>query len=276
VAPNPTSTATIAGFKNGETLATSGVTGTASCSSPATASSPVGTYTISCALGSLAAGNYSFSFVNGTLTVTKATVTVRADDKTRAYGDTDPAFTASYSGFQNGETLATSGLTGSPSLTTTAVAASPVGSYTITAAQGTLASGNYSFSFVNGTLTVSKATLTVTADDKSRPYGDADPTFTASYGGFKNGETLATSGVTGGPNCTTAATQTSGVGAYTITCSVGSLSAGNYTFNFAAGTLTVNRATLTVTADGQSRGYGASNPTFTATIAGFKNGETLA
>ena len=46
--------------------------------------------------------------------------------------------TASFSGFVNGETLASSGVSGSPSLPHD-TAASPVGTYTITAAQGTLA-----------------------------------------------------------------------------------------------------------------------------------------
>ena len=47
---------------------------------------------------------------------------------------------------------------------------------------------------------VTQAVLTVTADDISRVYGDANPTLTASFTGFKNGETLATSGVTGAPD----------------------------------------------------------------------------
>src|SRR5439155_24447452 len=101
-------------------------------------------------------------------------------------------FTASYSGFVNSETLGTSGVTGNPSLTTSATPGSAVGGYTIMAAQGTLAAGNYSFVFVNGTLTVVKATLTVTADNTSKTYRDPNPTFTASYSGFKNSETLAT------------------------------------------------------------------------------------
>ena len=58
-------------------------------------------------------------------------------------------------------------------------------------------------------LAVGKATLTVTADDKSRVYGDANPSFTASYAGFQNGEGLATSGVSGAPDLTTSATATS-------------------------------------------------------------------
>src|SRR5205814_642546 len=107
---------------------------------------------------------------NGQLTITKATLTVTADDKSRGYGDANPTFTASYSGFKNSETLATSGVTGSPSLTTTTTATSSVAGspYTITAAIGTLAAGNYSFTFVDGDLTITKATLTVTADNTSR------------------------------------------------------------------------------------------------------------
>jgi len=45
-------------------------------------------------------------------------------------------------------------VTGSPSLTTTATSASVIGPYPIMAALGSLASGNYSFTFVNGTLTI--------------------------------------------------------------------------------------------------------------------------
>jgi hypothetical protein len=57
-------------------------------------------------------------------------------------------------GYQNGETRASSGVTGEPLLTTAATSASPAGSYGITCALGTLAASNYSFTLVNGTLTV--------------------------------------------------------------------------------------------------------------------------
>src|SRR5205823_2481832 len=202
-----------------------GVTGSPSLSTTATATSSIagGAYTIAAAAGTLAAGNYTFSFANGQLTVTKASLTVTADDKSRVYGDANPVFTASYGGFKNGETFATSGVTGSPSLATTATATTPVAScpYTATAAAGRRAAGNYTFSFANGELTVTKASLTVTADDKSRQYGDANPAFTASYGGFKNGEMLATSGVTGSPSLSTTASAASPVASYTITAAVG-------------------------------------------------------
>jgi hypothetical protein len=79
---------------------------------------------------------------------------VKADDKSRFYGAANPVFTASYTGFVNGETFGTSGITGAPGLTTPATSASSPGDYPINAAQGTLSSGNYVFTFTNGTLTV--------------------------------------------------------------------------------------------------------------------------
>ena len=83
----------------------------------------------------------------------KAPLTVTANDATCNSGTSNPAFSASYTGFVNGDNA--SALTGSPSLTTAASClTSPAGPYTITAAVGTLSSANYAFTFVNGTLTI--------------------------------------------------------------------------------------------------------------------------
>ncbi|PKB16498.1 MBG domain-containing protein [Flavobacterium sp. 5] len=275
-AANPTLTVTYSGFTNGETLATSGITGSPSVTTTATGSSAVGTYPISVAVGTLASSNYSFTYAAGTLTVTKASITVTADAKSKTYGAANPTLTVTYSGFTNGETLATSGITGSPSITTTATGSSAVGTYPISVAVGTLASSNYSFTYAAGTLTVTKASITVTADAKSKTYGAANPTLTVTYSGFTNGETLATSGITGSPSITTTATGSSAVGTYPISVAVGTLASSNYSFTYAAGTLTVTKASITVTADAQSKTYGAANPTLTVTYSGFTNGETLA
>ncbi|WP_433984963.1 MBG domain-containing protein [Tunturiibacter empetritectus] len=78
------------------------------------------------------------------------------------YGTADPTYTATITGFVNGDTQA-SATTGSPSLTTTPAAPSAPNVYPITAAIGTLASTNYSFTYNPGTLTITKGTLTVTA-----------------------------------------------------------------------------------------------------------------
>src|SRR5207245_4100394 len=109
----------------------------------------------------------------------------------------------------------------------------------ITCTQGTLSATNYTFSFVGGTLTVTQATLTVTANNQTREYGDANPILDATISGFKNGENLASSGVTGTASCSTAATTAREVANYSITCTIGILSAANYGFTFAAATLRV-------------------------------------
>jgi hypothetical protein len=102
------------------------------------------------------AGDSSFGASNGTnsLTVDPALLTVSADSKSRTYGSPNPMLTASYTGFVNGENLTTSGVTGQPTLSTDATQFSPAGTYTIYIAQGTLAANNYTFTPVNGKLTV--------------------------------------------------------------------------------------------------------------------------
>src|SRR5262249_29389285 len=136
-------------------------------------------------------------------------LTVTADSKTRAYGDSNPALTYTVTGFVNGETLATSGVTGGPSLTTTPTPPSPVDSYSLTTGLATLAAGNYDFSFVSGTLTVTRAQLDITASDKGRAYGDPNPILDGTYSGAKNGETFTIAG-------STSATPSSAVGSYAV------------------------------------------------------------
>ena len=59
----------ITGYQNGQGFATSGVTGAPVLTTDAVLSSPAGNYVITCGFGTLAASNYSFALVNGTLTV---------------------------------------------------------------------------------------------------------------------------------------------------------------------------------------------------------------
>jgi len=85
--------------------------------------------------------------------ITPATLTVSADDKSKAYGLPNPPLTFSYIGFVNGEGAGV--LAGAPSLSTSATTSSPPGQYEITVGVGTLSAANYVFAFDNGTLTVS-------------------------------------------------------------------------------------------------------------------------
>ena len=267
-AANPAFSAIITGFVNGDTASV--VSGTANLSTTATPASNTGSYPITATAGTLTAANYTFTFVNGTLTVNAAVLTVTAQNASRTYGAANPAVTALITGFVNGDTQSV--VSGTANLSTTATPASGVGSYAITTTAGTLTAANYTFSFVNGTLTVNAAVLTVTAQNASRTYGAANPAFSALITGFVNGNTQSV--VSGTPGFSTTATPASNTGSYPITATAGTLTAANYTFTFVNGTLTVNAAVLTVTAQNASRTYGAANPTFTALITGFVNGDT--
>jgi hypothetical protein len=262
---NPAFTYTFSGFRGGDTASVVG--GAASCATTATAATPVGTAAIACTQGSLSATNYSFAFAAGTLTITKAPLTVTAADASREYGEANPAFTGSIAGIQNGDAITATYATG-------ATAASDAGVYAIVPSLNDPDSklSNYSVTVVNGSLTITKAPLTVTADDKSRAYGDADPTFTAAYAGFKLSDGPGSLG--GALSCATTAVAASPVGTYPISCS--GLTSGNYAITFDDGTLTVGKASLTVTAHDQSRQYGDANPAFTYAVTGFRNGDTVA
>ena len=109
-------------------------------------------------------------YVNGTLTVGQATLTVTAGNASRAYGVANPAFSASATGAINGDTF-------SFTESTTATTSSPVGTYAIVPVATGTNLANYTVVYVNGTLTVGQATLTVTAGNASRAYGVANPAF---------------------------------------------------------------------------------------------------
>ena len=115
--------------------------------------------------------------VNGTFTINPATITVTAADASRVYGDANPDFSVSYSGFMGSETV--SDLTTEATATTTAVATSTVGTYDIDASGA--AADNYAFVYVDGTLTVSRAALSITPADKTKTYLDANPALTVTY-----------------------------------------------------------------------------------------------
>ena len=194
-------------------------------------------------------------------------LTIQADDKIRLYGDNNPSFTYTLvSGLIDGDTEGAA-LSGNPSLTTTATNASPVNTYVISSAQGGLTSPlGYTLNFTDGTLTVTPAALTITADDKAKIYGDSNPALTATYAGFKL--TDDATDLTGTLDLATAATDSSNVGHYAITPS--GVTSGNYTITFTDGDLEITPAALTITADDKAKIYGDSNPALTATYAGFK------
>jgi hypothetical protein len=266
-APDPTFTARYKGWVNGDTTAV--LTGSPAFSTTATAASGVGTYPITPTVGTLAATSYTFIFVDGTLTVSdKPILTITASSDTMVYGGTVPTITATFKGWVGSDTE--SSLAALPICDTDATPASTVGSYTSRCHDAD--SAKYAISYVDGTVSVTKATLTVTADDKTRTLGAPDPTFTAGYTGWVNGDTSAV--LTGSPAFSTTATVASPIGTYPITPTAGTLAATNYNFTFVDGTLTVTaRPVLTVTANDQSREYLSNNPSLTYGISGYLSGD---
>ena len=250
-APNPAFTSTVSGALNGDTF-------THSYSTTATITSPVGNYPINDAVGGPAASNYTIHVMPGTLTITQASVAlnVAANNATRAYGAANPAFTSTITGALNGDTFTIT-------YATTATATSPVGTYPIVPTVSGAAAGNYTVTTRNGVLSVTPATLTVTANNATRGYGVANPVFTGTTTGLLNGDTVTTT-------FASAAVVNSPVGTYPIVPTVSGAATSNYTVITVNGTLTItqNPSSLVINVDNATRRYGAPNPNFTGTVTG--------
>src|SRR6185437_2319481 len=117
----------------------------------ATAASPVGTYAIVPSLNDPTnrLGNYVVTSGNGTLTITKAPLSVTAADKTKVYGDANPSLTGILTGVKNSDAI-TAGYS------TSATAGSPVGAYVVAPSLNdpTGKLSNYTVTSTDGTLTV--------------------------------------------------------------------------------------------------------------------------
>ncbi|HEX4265007.1 MAG TPA: MBG domain-containing protein [Verrucomicrobiae bacterium] len=257
----PNFTASYSGFVNSDDASKLQVP--VALNTSASSASPIGNYTI------VASGatdtNYAITLVNGTLTVTPASLTITALNTNKVYGAALPNFTASYSGFVNNDTV--SSLTAPVTLGTDATTASPAGTYAITAS-GT-ADTNYTIAFVNGTLTVTQKALTVTAQSYSKAFGQALPVFTAAYTGFALSD--GTNSLTTLATITTTATATSDVGTYTITAA--GAASPNYSFTYVDGSLTVTQSLSSgVVVSSSNPAVPGSSVTFTATLSAVAPG----
>ena len=183
---------TATGLQYGETVGLVTLT-----SAGSTATVGVGTYAITpnaASGGTFNAGNYAITYQTGTLTVNKAHLTVSADAVSKTYdGQAFTGFTATISGFVNGETVGV--LSGTASFSGAATTAVNAGSYAITVSQGTLTATNYDFTaFKAGTLTITKATATVVVTPYNVTYDGLSHTATVTSIAGVNGETGATVG----------------------------------------------------------------------------------
>ncbi|WP_249975204.1 MBG domain-containing protein, partial [Vreelandella olivaria] len=203
-------------------------------------------------------GNYALTFVDGALTIDKATATVTANSGTTTYTGTEQnidGFTVE--GLINGEGQQVLDVQLSGGRGTNA------GNYDHTASGD---AQNYLLTFVDGELTIDKASATVTANSGTTTYTGTEQ----SVDGF------TVEGLVNGEGQEVLDVQLSGgrgtnAGNYDHTASG---DAQNYLLTFIDGELTIDKAQATVTANSGTTTYtGTEQSVDGFTVAGLVNGE---
>ena len=235
-------TAAVSGVISAPTIASVSA-GSVAASGEVTASQSLGALNVSGpSLGTIAAPNLSVLTVSGT-GIYGGTATVSA--KLTLQGGTPMAgqtvaFSLNLGGSTEHLGSATTGRNGVATLTGVELTRIGAGTY-IGAVTAYFAGGSGVLPGTgSGGISVAKATLTVMANNATRLYGAASPTFTVSDSGFVNNDSASV--LSGSPSLTTTATVASPVGSYPITVAQGSLAAANYTFAFVNGLLTITSA----------------------------------
>lgn len=211
--------------------------------------------------GTSAAGTntieYSAASLTGTsesVVVSQKTVVVTASSASVTYGDPVPTITvASYSGFENGQSASV--LTTTPTCTTAYMTTSNAGTTPSTSCSGAVAA-NYTFSYSSGSVTIARATPSLSWSDVTKAYGDSPYTITAPTATGVTGATLGgsfsyTSSDTSVVSISGTTATVAGAGSATVTATFTPTDTTNYV---SGGTttqvVTVNQgsqATLTVT-----------------------------
>ena len=223
----------------------------------------VGEFEVSANVGGVNATNYTLTVSKGVITVEKKVLTVTADDQSVVYGDDLPTLTLSYDGFILGESAVDLDLTPTASCDYK-WDSTPVGEYEITIGGGE--DDHYTFEYVNGTLTVKKKKVTITANNVTVPYGTKieDVVFTYSPSDFIRDEITVTY---------TAPDYSVTLGADNVVDVIPYVESKNYQYNFINGKLTVEKRVVTATADDQTVIFGDNVAGYSITFEGMAEGE---
>ncbi len=265
-------TVSYAGFAPGEDETDLG--GALTFSGAATTAVNVGTYTGGIVPTGYTSTNYTIEYVAGTLTIDPLLLVVTADDKSKNYDGAvfGEPYTVSYAGFAPGDDQTDLG--GALTFSGPATTAVNVGTYAAGILPAGYTSTNYTIAYVAGTLTIDPARLTVTADDKDKPYDGLvfSGPYTVTYSGFVGGDDV--SALDGALTFSGAATTAVNVGTYSAGIVPAGYTSSNYTIEYVAGTLGIDPMLLVVTADDKSKSYdGAVYSPFTVTYSGFVGGD---
>jgi len=193
--------------------------------------------------------NYVLNYTEANLTISAKTINVVADSKSKIYGDPPPILTYTYSP----QLIGTDTFTGSLSR----IVGDDVGSYAITKNDLNINS-NYIINYTGANLTINPKPIYVTADVKTKTYGDIDPILTYSF----------KPALIGNDNFVGSLSRVDGenVGVYTITQNNLNLT-GNYTINYTEANLIINPKSIYVTADVKTKTYGEADPDLTYTLS---------
>jgi len=190
--------------------------------------------------------NYTLTFVDAELEITPRPITVTANNRTKIYGQDDPAFTYYIS---SGALQFQDAFTGDLDR----VGGEDVGFYAIQ--QGTFGlNDNYTLTFIDAELEITPRPITVTANDRTKIYGQDDPAFTY-Y--ISSGALQFQDAFTGDLD----RAEGEDVGFYAIQQGTFALN-DNYDLTFVGAELEITRRSITVTAQDMSKIYGAADPTF--------------
>jgi len=204
-------------------------------------------------------GNYTITPVAGTLTINKRSVTLTSESDSREYNGTaltNPNVTVSGDGFVEGE-VTNIITTGSVTLVSSVT-------NTITFTEGAnYKADNYNITKNEGTLSIDKRPITITANDANDEYNGSDITYKSAADAVEPYYTISEGTLADGQSITAITISGSGkeVGNYTITITEGSVEIGDYTSNYditlETGTLTIkqNSAEIKVVPGSDSKKY---------------------
>jgi len=197
------------------------------------------------------------------LVVSPVPLTISADNSVRSYGATNPALTGSVVGLLPFDNI-TAGFTAG------ATTNSPVGIYPISVTLGGPL-GNYLLTINGGNLTVTPASLLVTAGSINKPFGTAVALTDYSVAGLLNNDSVTNLTLFSAGSGSNAP-----VGSYAINAS-GALGVGltNYVIGYSNGTLTVGVPDLLIVAGSTNKVYGATLNPVAYVVVGLLDGDSV-
>ena len=180
--------------------------------------------------------NYTVNVEAGTFSITPAEITIKADDKTKVYGETDPELTATVTGTVEGDEI---------NYSLSREDGQNVGDYAITVTAGT--NPNYSVNVESGNFLITQKSITIKADDQTKVYDNdesTDPELTATVTGAVEGDKI---------NYTLSREAGQSIGDYAITVTAGTNP--NYTVIVEGGTLTIVASTKALIISSATRSW---------------------